>query len=153
MSSHLLRSLRVTYSKVPFFVIGDSKLPESDFIRKLWVLVLFGICFPPCNVSSESFYSKTLQRQTWCLSESGDKSIATHNACRVLNNGSYLDRANSAAVLLMCFTTETKGINVFFLCICADDCSCFMLPPPPFLFNSRRQKHCVQFHHLVNSSI
>lgn len=123
-------------------------LPELDFIRKIWVLVLFFFVFFPCNISSESFYSKTLQRQTWCLRENGDKSIATHNTCRVLNNGSYLDRAHSAAVLLMCFTSETKGINIF--CVfCADKCCCFMLFSP-VLFNSRRQKHSVQFRDLVN---
>lgn len=100
-------------------------LPESDFIRKILLLVLFCFVFFSRNISSATFYSKTLQRQTWCLRENGDKSIATHNTCQLLNNGSYLDRAYSAAVLLMCFTTETKGINIF--CVfCADKCCCFM---------------------------
>lgn len=118
-------------------------LPELDFIRKIWVLVLFFfVFFFSCNISSESFYSKTLQRQTWCLRENGDKSIATHNTCRVLNNGSYLDRAHSAAVLLMCFTTETKGINIF--CVfCADKCCCFMLFFPFLIQQQTAETQCT----------
>lgn len=80
--------------------------------------------------------------------ENGEKSIATHNTSLLLNNGSYLDQVHSAAVLLMCFTTNR---HQHFLCISADKC-CFKLLPTTPLFNSRRQKLCVQFLDLANLS-
>lgn len=143
MSFHLLRGLRVIYSRVPFFLLlVQLKSPRPSSVRlypKDWGFSLvFLFFFSSCNISSESFYSKTLQRRTRCLRESSDKSIATHNTCLLLNNGSYLDRVHSTAVLLMCFTTKTKGINIFCVFLQTNAAALGSSPPPP-LFNSRRQ--------------
>lgn len=126
----------------------NSLFPGLSQIALISFLSFF---FLPRNILSESFYSKSLQRQTSCFRESSNKTIKLHNTRLVLNNSSYLKPSSECRCVPNVFRGENKRHQHFFL---------YILYRYYFFTNAdifiQRQivqkKNGVQFHNLVNFS-